>query len=546
MEDADPVSDTAVEEADALEEADPVSAMVAEEAVVDPVSATVAEDVVADPMPATVAEEADVSLNSSVEAAPPAPAVSVAQPEGEAACTATAEPVDATPRSGSPRHVTLPPITSVSLPPLTTIGSRERPSIMDESSPAAKMRMLKKKEMAKNYGCPVTSPPRSRPSPPSRETSYRALTPRAMTPVWDQPRESSRAWTPRILTPAWSPSPNYDHASPRGERWGAARRLPMSGEPSPRRSPRLSPVPPPAAAPASVAAVAKARAGEEIESDASIFRPYSRVLRKYLRRNNEDDEKRLQLGLAGERKISRDDGDTVTARAALRQATRTLEETRAEEIAKKLRDGNRKTMKANREHAITFMGDLVPRSAIRNKHVWTRYDEGQGRLTDEDLDWLGTWRQSNLAGHVTNLNLPDFHGRLEILQGIAGQATVDDAALVLPYVAACTDGYSGARLATLVNEAVVESMRDGDSAVRSAHFETAMNRSSVEGESKSQAVARGAAGIAQQLLSGEHSDAELAELRAMLVALVQNAPTGETVHISQVQVSHMSSGTKAL
>ena len=60
---------------------------------------------------------------------------------------------------------------------------------------------------------------------------------------------------------------------------------------------------------------------------------------------------------------------------------------------------------------------------------------------------------------VLQLQLPDAEARLAILQVHARRTAIADAARVLPAMAAASDGFSGAELANLVNEAAISAVR---------------------------------------------------------------------------------------
>jgi len=74
-----------------------------------------------------------------------------------------------------------------------------------------------------------------------------------------------------------------------------------------------------------------------------------------------------------------------------------------------------------------------------------------------------------------NILPPDVKGRLQILQVYAQKMTLSDS-VKLEDVARSTPGFTGAELASLMNEAALIAGRKGDSAIRPAHFEIAKDR----------------------------------------------------------------------
>ena len=76
---------------------------------------------------------------------------------------------------------------------------------------------------------------------------------------------------------------------------------------------------------------------------------------------------------------------------------------------------------------------------------------------------------------VLQLKLPNEAGRLAILQVHAARTPCEASRVVLPRVAAATEGFSGAELANLVNEAAIGAARVGDSHIRASHFDAALH-----------------------------------------------------------------------
>lgn len=74
-----------------------------------------------------------------------------------------------------------------------------------------------------------------------------------------------------------------------------------------------------------------------------------------------------------------------------------------------------------------------------------------------------------------NILPPDVKGRLQILQVYAQKMTLSDS-VNLEKVARSTPGFTGAELASLMNEAALIAGRKGDSAIRPEHFEIAKDR----------------------------------------------------------------------
>ena len=74
-----------------------------------------------------------------------------------------------------------------------------------------------------------------------------------------------------------------------------------------------------------------------------------------------------------------------------------------------------------------------------------------------------------------NILPPDVKGRLQILQVYAQKMTLSDS-VKLEKVARSTPGFTGAELASLMNEAALIAGRKGDSAIRPEHFEIAKDR----------------------------------------------------------------------
>src|SRR6202042_1460523 len=83
-------------------------------------------------------------------------------------------------------------------------------------------------------------------------------------------------------------------------------------------------------------------------------------------------------------------------------------------------------------------------------------------------------RPGRLEGQVT-IDVPDVHGRLEILRLHGGKRPlVRDASLA--EVARQTPGFSGAELASVINEAALLSVREGQSKIEQATLEEAIDR----------------------------------------------------------------------
>ena len=74
-----------------------------------------------------------------------------------------------------------------------------------------------------------------------------------------------------------------------------------------------------------------------------------------------------------------------------------------------------------------------------------------------------------------NILPPDVKGRLQILQVYAQKMTLSDS-VNLEKVARSTPGFTGAELASLMNEAALIAGRKGDSTIRPEHFEIAKDR----------------------------------------------------------------------
>jgi cell division protease FtsH len=74
-----------------------------------------------------------------------------------------------------------------------------------------------------------------------------------------------------------------------------------------------------------------------------------------------------------------------------------------------------------------------------------------------------------------NILPPDVKGRLQILQVYAQKMTLSDS-VNMEKVARSTPGFTGADLASLMNEAALIAGRKGDSAIRPEHFEIAKDR----------------------------------------------------------------------
>jgi cell division protease FtsH len=74
-----------------------------------------------------------------------------------------------------------------------------------------------------------------------------------------------------------------------------------------------------------------------------------------------------------------------------------------------------------------------------------------------------------------NILPPDVKGRLQILQVYAQKMTLSDS-VNLEKVARSTPGFTGAELASLMNEAALIAGRKGDSAIRPEHFDIAKDR----------------------------------------------------------------------
>ena len=241
------------------------------------------------------------------------------------------------------------------------------------------------------------------------------------------------------------------------------------------------------------------------------FQPYSRVLQQYLRHGQREVlTPRLPPGL--ERSLGSDgfgsprastavdrnrmttprspkpiggfqlgesrprlDAEALMARAAIRKATRALEEQIEDEYREALRAQERKELTQNRQVALSFVSSMLPPSyRLKNHFVLRRYNDS-AHLNNNDLDWLTLWRRSGLVEKVEQLGAPDEAGRLSILQVHAAKAMVDQPELVLPYVAARTEGFSAAELVNIIDEAVIAAAKAKTTTATSTHFEEATN-----------------------------------------------------------------------
>ena len=97
---------------------------------------------------------------------------------------------------------------------------------------------------------------------------------------------------------------------------------------------------------------------------------------------------------------------------------------------------------------------------------------------------------------VLQLKLPNEAERLSILQVHAGKTALEDAERVLPGIARRTEGFSGADLSHVVNEAAILAVRAKEDCVKGSHLELAVIefRASRDTSSGASAGGRGASG----------------------------------------------------
>jgi cell division protease FtsH len=167
----------------------------------------------------------------------------------------------------------------------------------------------------------------------------------------------------------------------------------------------------------------------------------------------------------------------------------------ASRIRDLFKEAHTRAAKENKQSAIIFIDEIDVIGGKREGGQQREYDQTLNQLLTE-MDGIHTTetprilimaatnrkemldsallRPGRFDRHI-QVDLPDKKGRLHVLQIHAKNKPID-AEASLERVAAESFGFSGAQLESVMNEAAIYAMRDGDTLVRQGHFSQAIDK----------------------------------------------------------------------